>query len=498
MLARIPVDDGLYCLGIMDEMNVLEYGQVFLQRRLPDGTVKPLLGKIVVSRSPALHPGDIRVLDAVDTEESREKLSHYIDCIVFPQRGERPHPHECSGGDLDGDTFLCLWGERWIPSIQDTAPFGAHETIDTGTVSKDDNTVDVPEVRQFFVDYIYEDKLGNIADAHVRKFTGLTVVLTVVQMYHADKSDKGVFDPVCLELARWHNIAVDAPKTGKQVPNLDCMKIPEYPDHACPTSLSRTYPSQKILGKLYRMADEQVTLMKSLTRSRACLVAQIDPDLIVPGYQEHLEWAAQLLSSYNVQFKNFISQFEMGDQFQAISGDAMWEKKGQRREWENMRDGVESILQQVRSQYRGVIFEACGQDEKALRKRASACYCATYSAAQRDCEVSITFPWLLDDILCRIKGEARAAAKSAQLPPSSEVSSEASISATNDQESLGSMDQAAVEATSLPAPRRDPGGAKLGAAPAVRSDGASHHSSGDVVGSSNPEPNIEARGGPFG
>lgn len=85
-MARIPVDDGIYSLGIMDEFDALEYGQVFLQISLPEGGRKIVTGKIVVSRSPALHPGDVRVLEAVDNEILREA---YTDCIVFPQRGSQ-------------------------------------------------------------------------------------------------------------------------------------------------------------------------------------------------------------------------------------------------------------------------------------------------------------------------------------------------------------------------------------------------------------------------
>lgn len=31
----------------------------------------------------------------------------------------RPHPNECSGGDLDGDQFFVSWDEKLIPSQMD-------------------------------------------------------------------------------------------------------------------------------------------------------------------------------------------------------------------------------------------------------------------------------------------------------------------------------------------------------------------------------------------
>lgn len=126
-------------------------------------------------------------------------------------------------------------------------------------------------------------------------------------MYHADKSELGVFDPICLELAKWHNVAVDAPKTGKQVPALEFLKIPEYPDHACATSLSRTYPSKKILGKLFRRADAQPTLLRSFSRNSGA-AARVDPHLVVEGFEQFLEEAVKARDAYSAELKNLMLQ----------------------------------------------------------------------------------------------------------------------------------------------------------------------------------------------
>ena len=43
-----------------------------------------LKGKIAVAKNPCMHPGDIRVLNAVD----RPQLRHLVNCIVFPSKGK--------------------------------------------------------------------------------------------------------------------------------------------------------------------------------------------------------------------------------------------------------------------------------------------------------------------------------------------------------------------------------------------------------------------------
>lgn len=47
----------------------------------------------MVTKNPCMHPGDVRKFRAVNVRS----LHHIVDCIVFPQRGHRPHPNEMAG-----------------------------------------------------------------------------------------------------------------------------------------------------------------------------------------------------------------------------------------------------------------------------------------------------------------------------------------------------------------------------------------------------------------
>ncbi len=55
--------------------------------------VKVHKGWVVVAKSPVLHPGDVRMFQAIDCPA----LHHIVDCLVFPQKGHRPHPNELAG-----------------------------------------------------------------------------------------------------------------------------------------------------------------------------------------------------------------------------------------------------------------------------------------------------------------------------------------------------------------------------------------------------------------
>jgi RNA-dependent RNA polymerase len=98
---RIFIPNGRAMMGCLDETGTLEYGQVFVQfsgtkhkefyndsiMYSGTGSNKPFVveEKVVVAKNPCLHPGDVRVLRAVDVKA----LHHLVDCVVFPQRGSR-------------------------------------------------------------------------------------------------------------------------------------------------------------------------------------------------------------------------------------------------------------------------------------------------------------------------------------------------------------------------------------------------------------------------
>jgi RNA-dependent RNA polymerase len=92
-------------MGCIDETGLLEENEVFIkcdnvlndeelngeeeQEEYEDKDNESLAytilkGKIAVAKNPCMHPGDIRVLNAVD----KPQLRHLVNCIVFPSKGK--------------------------------------------------------------------------------------------------------------------------------------------------------------------------------------------------------------------------------------------------------------------------------------------------------------------------------------------------------------------------------------------------------------------------
>jgi RNA-dependent RNA polymerase len=131
---KIFVPKGRWLMGCLDELGILEQGQCFIRTSVPslnkyfvkhgskifsaNKSAEVIVGTIVMAKNPCLHPGDVRILEAVDVPE----LHHLVDCLVFPKKGERPHPNEASGSDLDGDVYFVTWDKNLVPPRKKSWP----------------------------------------------------------------------------------------------------------------------------------------------------------------------------------------------------------------------------------------------------------------------------------------------------------------------------------------------------------------------------------------
>ncbi len=78
----------IFCSHCLD--GILKPGEVYFRPTF-NGRQFMLDAKICfVAKSPSYHLGDIRVLKLT----SYKQLEHLYDVIVFPVKGQRPHPNE--------------------------------------------------------------------------------------------------------------------------------------------------------------------------------------------------------------------------------------------------------------------------------------------------------------------------------------------------------------------------------------------------------------------
>ncbi|KAL4902305.1 hypothetical protein BDW74DRAFT_186868 [Aspergillus multicolor] len=319
--ARIPVEKGITLFGIMDETGFLQEKEVFVTYETMDGRFAAPPGhcRLLVTRSPALHDGDIQYAYHVPPPEGHPLRKHK-NCIVFSQKGARDLPSQLSGGDLDGDLYNIIWDTAAAPKhVFAPADYPRIPPLDIK------RAVEKEDMADFFVDFMQTDKLGVIATKH---------------MILADQMELGTSHSECKKLAQLHSTAVDFSKTGvpvrlEEMPfvnrnrpdflapgplteihdkldvQLEARYVHPFPDDDIDSApVHKYYRSEKILGKLYRTIDEHKIWKKdihttkkpnpttawkqfgnSLTKRCIALGASVN-------WKNHVETARSLRSAY--------------------------------------------------------------------------------------------------------------------------------------------------------------------------------------------------------
>jgi RNA-dependent RNA polymerase len=329
--ARIFIPQAVCLMGIMDEYHVLEAEEVFVQFKDLQTSEYRILENIdvAVGRNPSLHPGDIRIVRAVN----KPSLSHLREVIVFPQRGARPLVSMMSGGDLDGDLYFVLYDPEFVPSRdRQVTPLNYSDIGDKFSINRfkelinnllgnnnmftaglfssasaraTETETETPSLEtklaDYYVNYMKNDNLGQIAISH---------------MIFADQEKDTVMNSKCVHLAELHSMAVDFPKTGKPA------IYPQYRYLFCPDFMERArnpvYPSEKPLGRIYRTVKDY---------NRSHLLAHgmprvvIDQKLLVTGWETFEEDAKYLYWEYAAKLQQLMHQFhDIPNEIELLNG----------------------------------------------------------------------------------------------------------------------------------------------------------------------------------
>ncbi|XP_042502811.1 probable RNA-dependent RNA polymerase 1 isoform X2 [Macadamia integrifolia] len=394
--SRIFVPDGRSLMGCLDETRTLEYGQVFVQvsgighmfgGNESDQKKRIVKGNVVVAKNPCLHPGDVRVLQAIDVPA----LNHMVDCIVFPQKGERPHPNECSGSDLDGDLYFVSWDPALIPPRQ----IQPMEYVPAETISLD-HDVTIEQVEEYFTNFIVNESLGIISNAH-----------TVLADKEPDKAESNK----CIELARLFSIAVDFPKTGVPAEIPHRLRVKEYPDFMEKDDDKSTYESQGVIGKLYRDIKNKVPHTSFTEFTEEVARKSYDPDMEFDGFEDYIDDAYYYKGEYDFKLGNLMDYYGIKTEAMILSGSMMKMAKSFTKKWdaeEAMGLEVRSLKKEARRWFDDGLGPGSPTD-KAYAK-ASAWYHVTYHPDYWGCyndgmkrDHYLSFPWCVYDKLIKIK-----------------------------------------------------------------------------------------------
>ncbi|VFQ84759.1 unnamed protein product [Cuscuta campestris] len=415
--ARLFVPSSRWLMGCLDELGELEQGQCFIQ---VSGTslencftkhgskfetkmnLKVVKGIVVIAKNPCLHPGDVRVLEAVDVPG----LHHLYDCLVFPQKGDRPHTNEASGSDLDGDLYFVTWDESLIPPSRRSWPPMEYAAAQVQELNR---PITQQQITDFFVRNMVNESLGQICNAHV---------------VHSDLSEYGAFDEKCLKLAELAAIAVDFPKTGKMANMPPGCKPKLYPDFMGKEPF-QSYKSKKILGKLYRRVTDASDANEVPPSSLACLPEDIpyDADLEIPGSDAALDEAWGCKCSYDGQVNALLGQYKVSREDEVVSGHIWSMPKYGSNKLVDMKERLKDAYRTLRKDFRKVFDQIpahvnqLSDDERNgfYERKASAWYRVTYHPTwvKRSLElqhpdgagesVMLSFPWIAADYLARIK-----------------------------------------------------------------------------------------------
>ncbi|CAG8605486.1 3072_t:CDS:10 [Gigaspora margarita] len=435
--ARIPVPQGYLLFGILDETGILEPDQIYIQTStiISENTFNTVNSKIqrkhkvwtgpaVIARNPSLHPGDIRVVRAVDVPE----LNHLKNCVVFSQKGEKPLPNCLSGGDLgmsllhiivrifflnislslyflflDGDEFFVCFDERIFPETES-------EPMDYSPPKRktiEDRALEISDIRDFFIDFMKNDRVGRIGSLHLAL---------------ADFYTEGVYHPKCLKLAELHSMAVDFNKTG--VPVTEPLPIlDEYPDFM-ENKKKKEYVSQKILGKLYKNINIDNPRDDQLLNYK---FGNISPkkEFLAQGYENYLEEAEISRDTYNSEIRNLMKKFRVKTEPEIITSNLLNCRRIDGRKTQDIRESISGTISFITHKYRKHFLVGLSDNinqytdddtynvnipvTNETKAKASAWYYVTYDDDQyldtSDDKRLLSFAWTVADILLNIREE---------------------------------------------------------------------------------------------
>ena len=250
-------------MGVIDETKTLKHNEVFVRILKPYARKEEqdftLEGEVYVTKNPCLHPGDIKILKAVNNEKVYKNLNHMINVIVFSsledENDTRPIQNQISGGDLDGDIYYVSWNKDIIDGI-------SKRNIPPQEDPKYPSTMINENKKNNIIMNANTISMNDVILSHINTMKNdLVPLISNLYLAHADNDlIHGPFNDKCKMLSDLFIIAIDSQKNGKfisqEILSEQKLLLNTYPDFL-ETDTYKTYKSPGILGILYRLCNEK-------------------------------------------------------------------------------------------------------------------------------------------------------------------------------------------------------------------------------------------------
>ena len=295
-----------------------------------------------MAKCPCLHPGDIRVLEFKkyrEGDESTKKyeiFNRYENVIIFPSKGKRPHPDECSGSDLDGDNYFIFYDDDLVPER-------LHEPMSYLVEKKEEKKskkFTFNDVIQYFAEYTNLNNLGLIGDAH----------LAISDKYNATYKTS-------LNLAKKFSLAVDAPKTGDKI-ILDEEETPKKFPHFMGKTQDKSYHSNSVLGELYDRANN---LIMQRIKKKDPNIKYYDKDLKLEDWENYAFLALFYYRNYFIDFVNLLKKNEISGESVLLTGNNIDNEKSilsKKKHNYDLREKIGNDMHNMFIENRNIFYEA--------------------------------------------------------------------------------------------------------------------------------------------
>ena len=369
-------------MGVIDETRTLKHNEVFVRIIKPYAPKKEqdftLEGEVYVTKNPCLHPGDIKILKAVNNEKVYRNLSHMINVIVFSsqesENDTRPIQNQISGGDLDGDIYYVSWNKdiidgivkRNVPPQEDPkypTKIGNNNNINSNNIITN-KTISMNDVILSHINTMKND---------------LVPLISNLYLAHADNDlVHGPFNDKCKMLSDLFIIAIDSQKNGKfisqEILSEQKLLLNIYPDFL-ETDSYKSYKSPGILGILYRLCNEKEFLDEydyyEYTNSY-CMSYYLDLELFDEKCLPYTHQMLKIYIKYENDLKALMQKYNFFDEISFFFNVDLRNTKNNKK----IRDVPPfKEIELLQKKYKNIILNSYGEVTIPIAK---ACYLVTY------------------------------------------------------------------------------------------------------------------------